>query len=894
MERSPSAFLTLGFLGFGSTGVSQGAGETSALVNGSARDESPLPWAFTSPRRWDPPVASDESWVSSDVDRFIFPRIEAAGIRPARVADRTTWLRRVSMDLTGLPPAPEETLQFLGDGGNDAQAKVVDRLLASPRFGEQWARHWLDVVRYADSFDARLFNPDSQHMDATEAWRYRDWVVDAFNRDLPYDEFVTHQIAGDLLCEEGERFHPERIVATGMLAIGNWGGGDSDKEKLLTDIADDQVDVVSRAFLGLTVACARCHDHKFDPITTQDYYGLAGMFFSSHILENVGPKTNGPPMLRIQLLSAREKLERESWQARLKEIDRRLKELVPSAGRALCTRVLNLGGIQGLHAWKNENDLPSATVNTTDRPISWSTAVIPVRSVCVHPSQSAGVAVAFRVPDSGELEVTGSIADADGVCGDGVEWRLEVVRGGEIDLLGSGSVDNGGAAQALTISVASTGRSSVRQGDQVRLLVLQRSEYTCDTTAVALSVRLRDSAGEQVLELSADVIESSNDAAAADGWLKGRWRFLDLGDLSADALTGEALGRVEALSPGRREEVVALLAEREGLERSILQPVAYANGVQEGGVPGSPHAGVHDVAVHHRGRYDQLGAVVARGFPKALCKETAIQGVPGSGRLELARWITNPDHPLTARVLVNRVWQQLFGEGLVRTPGNFGAQGEPPTHPELLDFLAVRFVQEGWSIKKLVRSLVLSSTYRQSSVADQATLEVDPDNRLVSRVNRRALSAEQLRDAMLFAAGILEETRGGPAVRDARSPRRTLYLMTVRSDRSTYRELFDAADPTAIVDERTPSIVAPQALYLLNAPWALEVAGAIANRVLSEVEGDQGAWIERLYQLLYARSPSAEEIEIGRIQLQKSADPRTVLADYAHLLLCTNELGFVD
>ncbi len=511
----------------------------------------------------------DTTWARSDLDRFILAALEAKGLRPAKPADKRTLLRRATFDLTGLPPTPEEVHAFLRDDAPDAFARVVDRLLASPAYGERWGRHWLDLVRYTDSFDARGLGGE---MDCADAWRYRDWVVRAFNRDLPYDQFLTLQIAGDLVPSP-EGLNADGIIATGLLALGNWGGGDADKEKLLTDIADDQVDVVSRTFLGLTMACARCHDHKFDPISTADYYGLAGIFFSTHILPNVGPKTNGPPMLRIPLL-------------------------------------------------------PPA--------------------------------------------------------------QLEALR-----------------------------------------------------------------------------------------------------------------------------------------KQKPVPPIPYANGAQEGGVPGSPHAGTHDVRIHIRGRYDRLGELVPRRFPEILAGRQQKPIANGSGRLDLAHWLTRPDHPLTARVMVNRIWQHHFGEGLVRTPSNFGKLGRPPTHPELLDFLASDFVRSDWSIKHMHRLLLLSATYQQASDSEPDTFKSDPDNLLLGRMNRRRLEAEALRDSVLAVSGRLDRTAGGPAVRDFAAPRRTLYLTTIRSDRSGFGPLFDTADPTAPVEKRTISTVAPQALFLLNHPFMLAAdAGA--------------------------------------------------------------------
>ncbi len=586
-------------------------------------DEQRQFWAFRPVHVVPPPAVKNTAWPRSDLDRYILAALEAKGLKPAAPADKRTLLRRATFDLTGLPPTPEEIDAFLKDESPNAFEKVVDRLLASPAYGERWGRHWLDLARYTDSFDSRILTTGKE-MDCQDAWRYRDWVIDAFNRDLPYDQFVRDQIAGDLLPGK-DGINRQGIIATGFLAIGNWGGGDADKDKLLTDIADDQVDVTSRTFLGLTVACARCHDHKFDPISQADYYGLAGIFFSTHILPDVGPKTNGPPMLRIPLTP------------------------------------------------------PSAT--------------------------------------------------------------------------------------------------------------------------------------------------------------------------------------------------------------------EFAEGAQEGGVPGSPHAGVHDVRIHLRGRYDHLGDLVPRRFPEVLAGKDQKPITEGSGRLQLAEWLTRPDNPLTARVMVNRIWQHHFGEGVVATPSNFGKLGGRPSHPELLDYLADRFVKSGWSIKAMHRLMMLSATYRQSCENEKSNL--DPENRLLYHMNRRRLEAEGVRDSLLAVAGRLDDTEGGPGVRDFKVPRRTVYLMTVRSDRSGFGPLFDQADSTALVDRRTVSTVAPQALFVMNHPFVLEQAKALAKRI-ADGGKDERTKIQRAYVLLYGRPPVDEEVKIGLGFVARGGGTAKAWEEYCQVLLCANEFIYVD
>jgi Protein of unknown function (DUF1549)/Protein of unknown function (DUF1553) len=412
-----------------------------------------------------PPTVKDESWVTTGVDRFILAALEKKALRPAPAADKRTLIRRATFDLIGLPPTPQEIESFVNDSSPQAFAKVIDQLLASPHYGERWGRHWLDLVRYTDSFDARILNGPGSVMDITESWRYRDWVVGAFNRDLPYDQFIAEQLAGDILASRNPGTESnDQVIATGMLAIGNWGGGDADKEKLLTDIVDDQIDVVGRTIMGLTLGCARCHDHKFDPIPTADYYSLAGIFFSTHILPNVGPKTDGPPMLRIPLGTPEEIRRRARFQEQIAEAEKRLQSLTKNGYPDIALRLLP----------------------------------------------------------------------------EGMRWP---------------------AVMALV---------------------------------------------------------------------------------------------------KRRAEMERTLAELKKKAPSVLP---FASGAQEGGVPESPHAGVHDVRVHIRGNYARLGETTPRRFPRILASDRQTPIHEGSGRLQLARWLTSPNHPLTARVMVNRMWAASFWRG---------------------------------------------------------------------------------------------------------------------------------------------------------------------------------------------------------------------------------------
>jgi hypothetical protein len=947
-------------------------------------------WPFTPVKRPSPPVVRDPSWPKSPIDQFILSKLEENGLRPAEPADKRALIRRATYDLTGLPPTIEDVEMFVADSSPNAFEKVVDRLLASPAYGQRYARHWLDVVRYTDSFDARdNFGPK----DCAEAWRYRDWVVDALNRDLPYDQFVKAQIAGDLLAERSPEpaFDPGLVVATTVYAIGNWGGGDADKEKLLTDIADDQVDLTGRAFLGMTIACARCHDHKFDPISAEDYYAMAGIFFSSHILPEVGPKTAGPDMLKIPLASKAELRSRDQAKAALaaaeKKLDAALDDAYASVAKDVITEMdqyliaaydqvssrraqsgLHAGTVQrfvslieasdlrlmsdlvkdihntpGVHAFKNAGkiDTPSATFNTTAQEQRFITIAMPPRSVAVHPSPKAGASIVFRSPVAGPVKISASVADADPNCGNGVEYKLLHRRGGVATELATGAMPNGGKA-----AIGAT-QATLTVGDLVELLILPKGDYSCDTTVVDLAIS-QDTPTARTWGLTQDVLGATGLAnPAPDGFGNAAvWHFVDRADGGGGPAVppDSALGRFLAaardpaakrdvveqaakaaasassgadqkvladlknprswfwsaaraddanLPPGSVAAVKDLKSQISNLKSQIAKPIEVTQGLQEGGVPGSPHAGVHDVKLHIRGRYDRLGPIVSRRFPRVLAGDSQSTISQGSGRFELANWVASPSNPLTARVMVNRLWQWHFGEGIVRTANNFGKLGTPPTHPELLDWLADEFITRGWSIKAMHRLIMFSATYQQSTSPQTATLKADPDNLLLGRMNRRRLDAEGLRDTMLAITGEIDLAGGGRATKELNSPRRTLYLMTIRSDRSSYRMLFDAADPTAIIEKRIDSTVAPQALWLFNHPFSVDRAKKLAAEAASPRHASREIAVSWLYRRLFAREATAREIQLASAFLGNSPDEKR-WTRYCHALLCSNELMYVD
>ncbi len=996
-------------------------------------------WAFQPVKDVPAPEVKRADWLKSLIDRFILAKLEAQNLSPAPPAEKRALLRRAYYDVIGLPPTPAEVEAFIADESPDAFAKVVDHLLSLPQYGERWSRHWLDVVRYTDSLDSRGMDGESN---TPFAWRYRDWVVNAFNQDLPYDQFVIRQIAGDLLPpKEPGRMDKEALVATGVYALGEWGIGDADKEKVVTDIVDDQVDLTGRAFLGLTLACARCHDHKFDPISTKDYYGMAGIFFSTRIMPSPGVKGAGAPIIRVPLLDSIETETRKADEARIAELTKQIESTLdeqyaklaqtmlgqsdqylaaaweykhlPAGGqptvlqfaqqrnlngyalsqwmnyigsptlKLLSLQAKNVNGAEGLNSLRNADgtETPVIYANKTDKPVQLPGALtITPMSLTLHPSATAGIAVAWKSPISGKVRVTGTVTDAHSACGDGVAWSVSRVGGAAAGELASGTIANGGT-QALADGTGAKSLESVDigAGEMIQLAVLPKADYVCDTTAVDFQMTEITAAGAgRTWNLTKEVVpdlHAGNPHPDAHGNAQV-WHFHDMsGQAQSVYAAGSAMSKFSAslvnlavadgaavrgaagevrktleavdadlkklkaegkdpatavaanpdaafhqtltsprgtfwaaarpddsnLPAEAREQVGKMRAESSSLSQTIAQPVPVTHAMQDGGTPTSMFPGFQDVPVHIRGSYARLGELVPRRFPTVVAGDNQPKITQGSGRKELAAWIASPANPLTARVMANRIWQNHFGEGIVRTANNFGKLGVPPTHPELLDHLATRFMKLGWSMKALHREIMLSATYQQSSAGDAATMKADPENLLFGRMNRRRLDAEALRDSLLAATDKLDKTLGGPAINDLSTSRRTLYVMTIRSDRTTYRNLFDAADAGAIVEKRIDSTVAPQALFLLNNPFALAQTKLLAERAIQQ-PGDDAAKIDWLYNKLFTRPPTVQDLEVGKTGLAQARQPLTgekvtpelAWETYCQVLLCTNEFIYVD
>jgi hypothetical protein len=988
--------------------VQRGAPMPSAI---GASQSSPARkhWAFQQPLESVLPRVRRGDWVKNPIDRFILAKVEEKGLSPAPAADKRTLLRRVTYDLTGLPPSPQEVDAFLADNSPDAFATVVKRLLESPQYGERWGRRWLDLVRYTDDFD--------------EAWRYRDWVVSAFNRDLPYDQFLIEQIAGDRLAAAAPgQVNAAGITATTMLSIGQWGG--IDRRKRCADIVDDQIDTISRSFLGLTLACARCHNHKFDPITTADYYGLAGIFYSSRVISDSVYLSHGTTRLSIPLVPPAEVEKHDRHAAQTQRLERRLqtavetcyaayaRTLLPHTSRYLLAAwdyqhwpsgkekpsiddfaksrglqafalsqwsgyleaaplaefrplsvpVHNFDGEKGIEVWGASAERPWWGVNTTDRETPIETFLLPARSMSVNPGVEGGT-VGWKSPITGKVKIEGKLTDADPHDGVGVNWAIDLVRGKSRRELSSGTLPNGGSRRLQDGRFPERlAGVDVKSGDMVYLQVwLHESDAHYDITNVEFKITRLDGPGEWDLVRDAlRYLPEGNPHRDSLGHA-GVWRYdnmagsqrrqrMPAGDAllqswrktadeaaagkqdrkALEKITGEVQRAIDSaaadspvvqdlvgirspfwvngrddsryLSAGARAELGLRAAIVEAF-RNTTPALPCAHGAQEGGPRFSLFPGIQDARIHIRGNYAQLGQVVPRHFPACLAGDRQPSITSGSGRLELARWIGSADNPLTARVMVNRIWQHHFGEGIVRTPSNFGRLGSAPTHPELLDWLARRFVESGWSVKAMHRLMLLSAAYQQSSQAPARTLQSDPDNLLFGRMNRQRLEAEALRDSILLVSGRLDlQSGGGPEGDD--SMRRTLYVKVSRADCSGFGRLFDGANASMHVEKRTTSTVAPQALYLMNGPLVLDSLHHLLSR--PEIAGGKPAErIWALYRLLFGRVPAPEEIDLGKrfIEFQMAhalvgpppePAPLTTWETYAQALLLSNEFLFVD
>jgi Protein of unknown function (DUF1553)/Protein of unknown function (DUF1549)/Planctomycete cytochrome C len=802
-------------------------------------------WAFQPIQAPLIPGVRDTAWPRTLVDHFVLARLEERGLSPSPPADKRTLIRRATVDLTGLPPAPAEIDAFLADDSPDAFARVVDRLLASPVYGERWGRHWLDVARYADTKDGVLLYGDDRVR--PYAYTYRDYVIRAFNEDLPFDRFVHEQLAADRIEPKVE---PWRLAALGFLTLGR------QFDNNIHDILDDQIDTVSRGLLGLTVACARCHDHKYDPIPQADYYALYGVFASSEApleLPLLEPLGGNPAFAEF------EKQDAPKRQEVRKVLDDQYTLLLETARQRV--------GDYLVHAATTKPDpLETAIFFLSLQPSDLRPQIVARWRRFLEQNARPDDPVfgpwhdLMQLPEADFAEHAREVRD---------RWRERPagVDRGQLNPL----------VRTALEKASLTSRAEVARvyGDLLRG-VYEKSKGTppavAGVSAGATAESVQDAEARQQLL----ALVTSPDSPAY--FPKSRTRdFMSRGEKDAFG------GKLQAL-------------DRMAVKAANAPPRAMV--LQDAEQPCEPRIFV-------RGNPSQPGERVPRQF---LAIATAGPRQPfthGSGRLDLARAITAPDNPLTSRVIVNRVWMHHFGEPLVENPGDFGTRTGAPANPQLLDFLAARLQRDGWSLKKLHRLLMLSSVYQQESFDRPECRRFDPDNRLLWRMNRQRLDLEAMRDSLLAVSGRLERKLGGrpvDVVNDAQNRRRTVYGLVDRQGLPGLFRAFDFANPDQSAERRPQTTVPQQALFGMNAPFVLEQARALAAR--SEVAGaaNPPQRVAALYRLVLGRKPNADELRLAldfvdaaeraRQEPQKSQlDP---WQEYAQVLLLTNEMMFVD
>ena len=776
--------------------IEDGAHWTAAPSAGAAsRASAGEHWAFQPVRKPVAPPVRNNSWPKTPLDRFILARLESRGLLPVGPATRRVLLRRATFDLTGLPPTPAEVEEFVGDTSPDAWSRVVERLLGSPHYGERWGRHWLDVARYADDDQLGLSAEPFPN-----AFRYRDWVVRALNDDLPFDQFVKAQIAGDLLEPEGEaRLKP----GLGLFALGPWYYQIVEPRKARADERHDRVDVLTRGFLGLTVACARCHDHKYDPISMRDYYALAGIFSSTEAREH-------PLATRsdVEAYAAVDKQVTEQKEA----IEQFIKEERNRLGERLARQIA-----RHLSAARASGS-PDVDAEVAER---WKRYLDVAEQA--HPFLDA--------------------------------WKQD------------GTVQSAEGFQALVLSVLREKRTI----DEYNQGVIERNKQSKDPYDIYCK-----GCNAETRALERDRFVLWTDLFSA----KQRSREKEPGVLY---FSDDKIDRW--LEPDARARLQTLRDELERRKQALPKKYPFLHVIAESAEP-------TDLQLHVRGDPDNLGDAVPRRFLSVLGGQEAGFRA-GSGRLALAEAIASSANPLTARVIVNRLWKHHFGAGLVRTPSNFGAVGEPPSHPELLDYLAARLVEQGWSLKAIHREILLSAVYQSGNDDVAANLAADPENRLLWRANRRRLDAESLRDALLRVTGDLDPACGGESFEwDKPSRRRTLYGRVSRFRLERYLTLFDFPDPTITSEQRAATNVPLQRLFFLNSDLIAEQSGRLAEHL--QEQGDDRDRIRKAYRLVFARPPTDGEIAAGLEFVRSAGGEQRAWARYVQVLFGTNEFSFVD
>ncbi len=774
-------------------------------------------WSLRSAVKIEVPQVQNQAWVRSPIDAFVLARLDAGGVEPAPPADKRTLIRRLSYDLIGLPPTPQEINSFLADEAPDAYEKLVERLLSSTAYGVRWGRHWLDVVRYADS------NGLDENLAFGNAWRYRDYVVDAFNSDKPFDHFLVEQIAGDLIKDANR----DSKTATGFLMLGAKILAEPDREKLEMDTIDEQLDTMGKVFLGMTFGCVRCHDHKFDPIKQTDYYALAAIFKSTKTFDGT-----------------------------------------------------NMGAIKHWHEYLFGNDEEILAIKEIEKSIA----------------EKKGAIASFKSKAVERLQ-TDSMSKA-------VDYLL--------------------AAVAFDLETPLTEIVTIAKPKGLHPHILHHCRR-----------HLANRREDPVLGHWHAFAEKKDLTG-----LEMHFRPLFAEALAAMEATRKTDPKASAIDDPRLQAIHAVLVDKSGFLAIPSQPqfafdaetyAQYSRLCEESRLFESNAADVFSVMgvtdgtitpelpIHIRGSHHNFGKSVSRGFPEVMHPSNANFELPNdhSGRLELAHWMASKQHPLTSRVLVNRVWGWHFGTALVPSTENFGTLGDRPSHPELLDWLAHYFMDNGWSIKDLHRLILSSSTYQMSSSHPEnaKSMLVDAESRLRWKFPLQRLDAEQIRDAVLAVAGRLDESLGGKSIPlrnrqfvfDHTSIdhtkydgfRRSLYLPVIRNNLYTLFEQFDFPDPTTPTGHRNSTTVAPQSLLMMNSELIMDSANAFAER-LSNHSNDNVSRIHFAYELAFGRQPTHLELQraIAFVEgVQDTANgeqsSKSLWSFWCQALLASNEFLYI-
>jgi len=871
-------------------------------------------WSFQPLQHPSPPVVRNSEWPQTPVDRFLLHRLEAAGLSPARETDRATWIRRAYLDVIGLPPTPQEVAEFVGDPDPDAQAQIIERLLASPHYGERWGRHWLDLVRYAESrgheFDYDVANP----------WHYRDYVIRALNDDLPYDRFVVEHVAGDLLptttngtdtTRWAARRHPETaanesVVATGFWFLGEWVHSPVDIRQEEAERFANMIDVYSKTFLGLTVACARCHDHKFDPITQQDFYSLQSYLQSSvyrqalyETMDHNRDVAQRLEALRTEVTAALRPVLDEiakppaadvipvSGEVKLPESAEVIVDYAqPGAallaeGGVFGTRVVQPGEIR-LSGDPQHPIAGIATVAAVERDPLWNGVGV-AEGTADDPGRLEGWRRAGRTLRTPTFEIT--------------RKKLFVLISGGCNtyaVVDSHATINGPLHGGLIKEHPAT--------DGWRWIEHDVARYIGHRAQLEIVLR-----GDEPLKVR-QVVQADEPPTLIETPAS------DLDRLAAFIADPATTGPDADAARARLGELTApYLARQQALLAEIRS--------QSAATPAMAESTSEEEYVFIRGNWKTPGESAPRRFLEVFHRPSSIDHRPSSTRLDLAAQMVDSDQtPILPRVIVNRIWQHYFGRGLAPSSDDFGHMGQPPSHPELLDWLANELVTHDWSLKHIHRLILLSAAYRMTSDAESGPAdEVDPLNTLLHRMPLKRLEGEIVRDQLLALSGRLDsrlygrsvpvhltsflEGRGkpkesGPVDGDGR---RSLYIAVRRNFPEPFLQAFDFPNPHSSIGRRSVSNVPAQALALMNNPFVVQQAQTWAARVLSETpQARIHTRIAALYESAFARAPTEHELQAGEAFLARqsqeyncSADDQTVWNDYCHVLINVKEFVFV-